>query len=388
MRFGTILAREIPKHLIKGLNNGSLKLYRSIIKDVSTGRIVGQLQEVSKGVQTIGKFATSTINAGPVGLITQVANLGVSVATKVDTSEIKKTTHRIENKVDTLTTITTDGFASLGKSMQGLTQITSALGIANLVIGVAGIGVSVVGFKKTLNAMHKLQDDMNNRFDTLQNNMNNRFDEIESYLNKLNKNIEDISSSMYTNRINDLYCKTTELYNELVLDLETIIDTNTIDSGYNKTIGKTHAFLIQQIKRWQNNEACTIDISTLLELNNIYMQFLKAYSFKYYCLNNKYIDFLDRWVEPSRLLYTKKSMQVISNEILNSQDGNLQLLSDISSMYKYAIITPYTELYNTQEVMTIKSSNELLELQEALSNISTSDGYILALFDSTNKDIK
>ena len=236
--------------------------------------------------------------------------------------------------------------------------------------------------------MHKLQDDMNNRFDTLQNNMNNRFDEIESYLNKLNKNIEDISSSMYTNRINDLYCKTTELYNELVLDLETIIDTNTIDSGYNKTIGKTHAFLIQQIKRWQNNEACTIDISTLLELNNIYMQFLKAYSFKYYCLNNKYIDFLDRWVEPSRLLYTKKSMQVISNEILNSQDGNLQLLSDISSMYKYAIITPYTELYNTQEVMTIKSSNELLELQEALSNISTSDGYILALFDSTNKDIK
>lgn len=70
MRFGTILAREIPKHLIKDLNNGSLKLYRSIIKDVSTGRIVGQLQEVSKGVQTIGKFATSTINAGPVGLIT------------------------------------------------------------------------------------------------------------------------------------------------------------------------------------------------------------------------------------------------------------------------------------------------------------------------------
>lgn len=50
-------------------------------------------------------------------------------------------------------------------------------------------------------------------------------------------------------------------------------------------------------------------------------------------------------------------------------------------MYKYSIITPYTELYNTQEIITIKSSEELLELQEALSGISTEDGYALSLFN-------
>lgn len=114
---GQIFLRTIPEHLIQGVNSGLYKVFGSVVRDVATGKGVGFLQEAAP----LASMALNGASLGPAGV---VAEVGIGVAQVAQNEVVRAGVERLEQAVGVL---------------QGL-------GIANLALGVTGIGVSIAGF--------------------------------------------------------------------------------------------------------------------------------------------------------------------------------------------------------------------------------------------------
>lgn len=114
---GQIFLRTIPEHLIEGVRTGSYKVFGSVVRNVATGKGVGFLQEAAP-------LASIALNGASLGPIGAAADLGLGVVQVVQNETIKAGIARLQDAVGML---------------QGL-------GIVNLALGAAGVGVSIAGF--------------------------------------------------------------------------------------------------------------------------------------------------------------------------------------------------------------------------------------------------
>lgn len=133
---GGVLLREVPEALLVGVKSGQYSDYGSIIKSVSNGQIVGHLQEAG-GLSKLAGMSGS----GPLGLLAG----GVQM---VQNEQIKSGIGRIE----------------VGMGM------LQSLGVANLALGAAGIGVSVAGFavvSRKIDHVKKAVETLADRMDVL-----------------------------------------------------------------------------------------------------------------------------------------------------------------------------------------------------------------------------
>lgn len=111
-----VLLRQVPAPLMAGIRSGEIKVYGSIIRSVASGKIVGHLQETS-GFAKLGGIAVTAGSSAPLagaGLAADLIGQGVNY---VQNEQIKAALDVVQN-----------------------------LQVANLALGVVGIGVSVAGF--------------------------------------------------------------------------------------------------------------------------------------------------------------------------------------------------------------------------------------------------
>jgi hypothetical protein len=112
---GDVLLRELPAALAAGVKSGEYQVYGSIIRSISSGRIVGHLQETG-GLSKL----PGLLGAGPLAPLKLLSD-GVQI---VQNEQIKE---------------------SLAGLEAGMAQLQE-LDVANLALGAAGLGVSVAGF--------------------------------------------------------------------------------------------------------------------------------------------------------------------------------------------------------------------------------------------------
>lgn len=113
---GALLLRQVPEHLLARVSSGELKVYGSIIRSLTSGRIVAHLQETSALAHAAGSLLSA-----PASLPLQGANLAIDA---VGHSVSYAQNEQIKSAVSML------------QSMQ----------VLDLALGVAAIGVSVAGF--------------------------------------------------------------------------------------------------------------------------------------------------------------------------------------------------------------------------------------------------
>lgn len=111
---------EVPLHLQPGIDSGILTRFGAIIKNTQTGKIVAHLQETGVGQQVISSLASSPFSA-----LETVSSL----AANAQLVQLKK----------------------MVKSLQ-------VLQYANLGIGLAGIGVTVVGFAVVSKKLNNIKE--------------------------------------------------------------------------------------------------------------------------------------------------------------------------------------------------------------------------------------
>jgi len=137
---GDVLLRKVPAHLLAGVQTGDLQVYGSIIRSLTSGQIVGHLQETS-GLARLGATALSAPASLPLagaGLAADVVGHGVSY---VQNEQIKAAVDVVQN-----------------------------LQIANLALGAVGIGVSIAGFailSAKINRVEASMDAMADRLDEI-----------------------------------------------------------------------------------------------------------------------------------------------------------------------------------------------------------------------------
>jgi outer membrane murein-binding lipoprotein Lpp len=136
---GTTLLRRIPDRLAAGVASGDYQVYGSIIRSLSSGRIVGHLQEAGG----LSKLA-SLISTGPLAPL----KVATGVVGLVQKEQIK------------------GGIARLEAGVASLEQ----LGIANLALGAAGIGISVAGFaviSRNIDGLKRAVEGLGDRVDAI-----------------------------------------------------------------------------------------------------------------------------------------------------------------------------------------------------------------------------
>lgn len=115
---GAILLRSVPSDMQAGVANGTLKIFGSVIRDASTGRICGFLQEAAPLQNMLPQLVKQAVPG-----LAEVS-MALDVAQLVQGEFIRAGVRRIEEGVRLLT----------------------QLGQLDLAVGAVGIGVSVVGF--------------------------------------------------------------------------------------------------------------------------------------------------------------------------------------------------------------------------------------------------
>ncbi|URD60773.1 hypothetical protein M8312_13500 [Sphingomonas sp. KRR8] len=111
-----LLLREVPHHLLTGVSSGEFRVYGSIIRSLTSGQIVGHLQETA----ALSNLALKALSA-PASLPLQGANIGVDV--------IGHAVSYAQNE-----------------QMKAAIGVLQNMQVANLALSAAGIGVSVAGF--------------------------------------------------------------------------------------------------------------------------------------------------------------------------------------------------------------------------------------------------
>jgi outer membrane murein-binding lipoprotein Lpp len=110
---GNILLRQVPSALAAGVSSGEYRVYGSIIRSVSTGRVVAHLQETGGVARLLG----SAPSMSPLTMMSS----GIHI---VQGEQIKAGVRHVQEGVDQL----------------------QQLGLANLALSGVGIGISVAGF--------------------------------------------------------------------------------------------------------------------------------------------------------------------------------------------------------------------------------------------------
>lgn len=131
-----MFVRGVPAHLAAGLNDGTLKLFGSIIRNASNGQIAGFLQETG-----VGQYAALAMGNPGLAVGKAALDLGLKVTTVVQNEQIKRAVATLHN-----------------------------LQLGSLALGVAGIGVSVVGFavmSAKIEGVRRQVDGLGERIDTL-----------------------------------------------------------------------------------------------------------------------------------------------------------------------------------------------------------------------------
>jgi len=141
--------------IIKGLLDGSLKRFGSVIRDAKTGRIVRHLVESPDLTQKLIELTASPI-IGSLDLATNVVGHGV--------------TWKKLNKVQQQLSVVQQQLSAV----MGLSQIAAGASVLNL-------GVSVAGFAYMAYKMHQLQKSM----DTMQQTMEAGFGRVEGKLDQI-----------------------------------------------------------------------------------------------------------------------------------------------------------------------------------------------------------
>lgn len=137
---GEILLRQIPAHLLHGIQRGEMKVYGSIIRSLVSGRITGHLQETS-GFARLPELIS--------GLPVDAASIGVDL--------IGHTASYVQ-----------------GEQIKSALSVLNGLQVANLAVGTAAIGVSVAGFAVLAAKLRRLEgkiDAVAARFDHIARRM-------------------------------------------------------------------------------------------------------------------------------------------------------------------------------------------------------------------------
>ena len=128
----------VPTEFAARLAAGELVRYGGILKSVSTGQIVGHLQETGVAQQLLSSLATSALS--PLSLASNLVNAGAGIYTAVQVGQIK--------------------------AMMATLQ---SLQVATLGLSMVGVGVSVAGFlymRKRFNALDEKLDRIVNAIHT------------------------------------------------------------------------------------------------------------------------------------------------------------------------------------------------------------------------------
>lgn len=120
---GQVFLREVPDKLVAGVLAGRHQVYGSVIREVATGRIAGFLQEAAP----LAGFASNPA----LGTVARLGQLGMSAGRLVQGEVIRIELKRVE-----------EGIGNIQAGIETLNQ----LGIANLALSAAGVGISIAGF--------------------------------------------------------------------------------------------------------------------------------------------------------------------------------------------------------------------------------------------------
>lgn len=154
---GKFVLDQATKELIGFVKMGKIGFFGSMLREVSSGRVVAYAQET----RALAAFAGLTI---PVTAPFAAGYLGVSAIHNL--ADTNRTAHRIEDAVENLGASSSRIEAGVGRLEQGVEHIEGKidglggnvdtvrngvntlndLGIGNLVMGATGIGVSMAGF--------------------------------------------------------------------------------------------------------------------------------------------------------------------------------------------------------------------------------------------------
>ncbi len=126
---GEVFLRQIPAALETGIRSGQLDVYGSTIRNVANGQIAGFLQETS-GLSKIANL----VGTGPAAPLKLIGS-GIRI---VQNEQIK---------------------SGLAAVQQGI-AVLNHLQIANLALGAAGIGVSVIGFAVMTKKIDGVREDV------------------------------------------------------------------------------------------------------------------------------------------------------------------------------------------------------------------------------------
>jgi len=123
---GDLFLRTIPPLLREGVKSGQMRVFGSVIRNAANGQIVGFLQEAAPLASLLGNTTAAPL---------LVATLGLDVAKLVQGEVIRAGVGRIEEGIKTL----------------------ASLGVSNLALTGANLGVSVVGFAVIAAQIHNLK---------------------------------------------------------------------------------------------------------------------------------------------------------------------------------------------------------------------------------------
>ncbi|WP_292077493.1 MULTISPECIES: hypothetical protein [Brevundimonas] len=112
---GEVILRQAPEALRGGLGTGDYKIFGSIIKSTVTGRIVGHLQEAG----ALGSILTPALSDG-----VPIVGLGLKAAGLAQGEIIRRGVVELQAQV----------------------AAVASLGVANLAVSAAGLGLTAVGF--------------------------------------------------------------------------------------------------------------------------------------------------------------------------------------------------------------------------------------------------
>lgn len=154
---GKFALKQASKEMVTFIKTGKVGPFGSMLRDMSTGKAVGYIQETRAMAALVALANPAT---APIG----AAYLGATAVQK--TFDTNRTAHRIEDAVAALGDSSNRVEASLGRveggiariedklepmsggidHLRGGVEVLNDLGIANLALGAAGIGVSMAGF--------------------------------------------------------------------------------------------------------------------------------------------------------------------------------------------------------------------------------------------------
>lgn len=150
---GGLLLRQVPEALRAGLAAGEYDVFGSVIRNVANGRIVGHLQEAAPLGNLLMGLPGSAV--GPVGLLVDLAGLAQG-------EFIRAGVARVEKAVSALT----------------------AIGIGNLALSAAGVGISVVGFSVMAMKIDGLRREVSA--------LGDRLDQLGDRVDQLSRDILDV----------------------------------------------------------------------------------------------------------------------------------------------------------------------------------------------------